>query len=94
MVRIRFLDPVIVLVHEAYHLRRWKWRRSEPKVECQAIPRFTIGARLLGATPEVANDLLPYALAAHARMIRLLRATATAAARRPVGAADVTMRAA
>jgi hypothetical protein len=63
----------LVLVHEAYHLRHWKWRWSEPKVECQAIRHFTVGARLLGASPELANDLLPYALAAHQRMVTLFR---------------------
>jgi hypothetical protein len=62
---------VLVLVHEAYHLRRWTWRRSEAKVECQAIRHFTAGAELLGASPQLANDLLPYALAAHARMVTL-----------------------
>ena len=62
---------VLVLVHEAYHLRRWTWRRSEAKVECQAIHHFTTGAELLGASPQLANDLLPYALAAHARTIGL-----------------------
>jgi hypothetical protein len=61
---------VLVLVHEAYHLLRWKWR-NEAKVECQAIHRFTTAAELLGASPQLANDLLPYALAAQARMIRL-----------------------
>jgi hypothetical protein len=58
-----------VLVHEAYHLRHWKWRRNEGKVECQAIRHFTAGAELLGASPALVNDLLPYALAAHARMV-------------------------
>jgi hypothetical protein len=62
---------VLVLVHEAYHLRLWSWRRNEAKVECQAIRHFKVGARLLGASPELANELLPYALAAHARMKRL-----------------------
>ena len=62
---------VLVLVHESYHLRRWKWRRNEAKVECQAIRHFRTGAELLGASPELANDLLPYALAAHERMVRL-----------------------
>jgi hypothetical protein len=62
---------VLGLVHEAYHLRRWKWRRNEAKVECQALRHFITGARLLGASPELANDLLPHALAAHARMVRL-----------------------
>jgi hypothetical protein len=61
----------LVLVHEAYHLRRWKWRRDEAKVECQAIRHFTLGAQLLGASPELANELLPFALAAHARMTTL-----------------------
>ncbi len=62
---------VLVLVHEAYHLRRWKWRRNEAKVECQAIRHFRSGAQLLGASPELANELLPFALAAHARMVTL-----------------------
>ena len=61
----------LVLVHEAYHLRRWAWRRSEAKVECQAIRHFTTGAEQLGASPQLANDLLPYALAAHTRMVKL-----------------------
>ena len=61
----------LVLVHEAYHMRLWKWRRNEAKVECQAIRHFTVGARLLGASPDLANELLPFALAAHARMVRL-----------------------
>jgi len=62
----------LVLVHEAYHLRRWKWRRNEAKVECQAIRHFVEGAGLLGASPKLANDLLPFALAAHARMVTLI----------------------
>lgn len=62
---------VLVLVHEAYHLRRWSGRQSEAKVECQAIRHFTIGAERLGASPPLANDLLPYALAAHQRMVTL-----------------------
>jgi hypothetical protein len=62
---------VLVLVHEAYHLRHWALRRNEAKVECQAIRHFREGAKLLGASPELANDLLPYALAAHDRMVRL-----------------------
>jgi hypothetical protein len=61
----------LVLVHESYHLRRWPWRRSEAKVECQAIRHFRVAARMLGASPELANDLLPYALAARERMVRL-----------------------
>jgi hypothetical protein len=50
---------VLVLVHEAYHLRRSTFRRDEAKVECQAIRHFTLGAEPLGASRELANDLLP-----------------------------------
>jgi hypothetical protein len=52
-------------------LRRWRWRRDEAKVECQAIRHFTVGAQLLGASRQLANDLLAYALAAHARVVTL-----------------------
>lgn len=62
---------VLVLVHESFHLRHWSGRYSEAKVECQAIRHFRRGAELLGASPELANDLLPYGLAAHDRMVRL-----------------------
>jgi hypothetical protein len=62
---------VLVLVHESYHLRQWSGRYSEAKVECQAIRHFRQGAELLGASPELANDLLPYGLAAHDRMVHL-----------------------
>jgi hypothetical protein len=62
---------VLVLVHEAYHVRRWPGRWSEAKVECQAIRHFTAGARQFGASPELANELLPIALAAHWRMVTL-----------------------
>jgi hypothetical protein len=62
---------VLVLVHESYHLRLWAGRYSEAKVECQAIRHFRQGAELLGASADLANDLLPYALAAHDRMVRL-----------------------
>ena len=54
-------------------MRLWPWRRNEAEVECHAIRHFKVGARLLGASPELANELLPYALAAHARMGRLYR---------------------
>jgi hypothetical protein len=62
----------LTLVHEAYHLRLWTYRRNEGKVECRAIQSFTQAAQLLGASPDLANDLLPYALAAHARMTKLI----------------------
>jgi hypothetical protein len=61
----------LVLTHEAFHLRRWRFRRNEAKVECQAIVHFREAAERLGATPAQANDLYPYALALHAHKIRL-----------------------
>ncbi len=56
---------VLVLIHESYHVRAWPLRRVEGRVECQAIRHFTVGAQLLGATPDQAQELLPYALAWH-----------------------------
>jgi hypothetical protein len=61
----------LVLVHESLHQRMWSHRYDEAKVECRAIRNFTHGAELLGASPDLANDLLPFALAAHDRMVRL-----------------------
>jgi hypothetical protein len=61
----------LVLVHESFHLRHWGHRLDEARVECRAIRNFTYGAELLGASPQLANDLLPFALAAHDRMVRL-----------------------
>jgi hypothetical protein len=58
----------LVLLHEAYHVRRWSGRWSEGRVECQAIRNFKAAARALGASPTLANELLPYALALHLRM--------------------------
>ncbi len=56
----------LVLTHEAYHLRHWRHRRNEGKVECQALVHFREAAQRLGATDAQANDLYPYALALHA----------------------------
>jgi hypothetical protein len=55
----------LVLVHEAFHLRHWRFRRDEGKVECQAIVYFTDAARKLGASEAEANNLYPYALGWH-----------------------------
>jgi hypothetical protein len=62
----------LVLVHEAFHLRHWRFRRNEAKVECQAIVYFTEAAQKLGATEAEANNLYPYALAWHWRQLQLL----------------------
>jgi hypothetical protein len=62
----------LVLVHEAFHLRHWRFRRDEGKVECQAIVYFTEAAQRLGASEAEANNLYPYALAWHWRQLQLL----------------------
>jgi hypothetical protein len=80
----------LVLVHEAYHVRLWKSRWSEAKVECQAIRHFEEGAELLGASVQIANDLLPYALAAHARMVRLYPSYRQPRCRLPLWAVPMT----
>lgn len=62
---------VLVLTHEAFHLRRWRFRRHEGKVECQAMVYFKEAAQRLGASQAHAEDLYPYALALHQRQLRL-----------------------
>lgn len=62
---------VLVLTHEAFHLRRWRFRRNEGKVECQALANFKDAARRLGATAAQADDLYAYALALHDYKVRL-----------------------
>ncbi len=62
---------VWVLVHEAFHLRHWRFRRDEAKVACQAIVYFRDAATRLGATEEQAEELYPYALALHIRQTEL-----------------------
>jgi hypothetical protein len=64
----------LVLTHEAFHLRHWRFRRDEGKVECQAIAHFRDAAQRLGATAAQAEDLYPYALALRAYEIRLFPA--------------------
>ena len=61
----------LVLTHEAYHLRHWRHRRDEGKVECQALVYFRDSAQRLGATAAQAQDLYAYALALHAYKARL-----------------------
>jgi hypothetical protein len=61
----------LVLAHEAFHLRHWRFRRNEGKVECQALANFRDATRRLGATAAQAEDLYPYALALHGYKIRL-----------------------
>jgi hypothetical protein len=62
---------VWVLVHEAFHLRHWRFRRNEAKVACQAIVYFKDAATRLGASEAQAEELYPYALALHIRQADL-----------------------
>ena len=61
----------LILTHEAFHLRHWRFRRNEGKVECQALANFRDAARRLGASTAQAEDLYPYALALHDYKVRL-----------------------
>jgi hypothetical protein len=40
---------VLVLTHEAFHLRHWRFRRNEGKVECQALVCFRDPAAFIRA---------------------------------------------
>lgn len=62
---------VLVLVHESFHLRRWRWRRNEGKVECQAMVYFKEAAVRLGASGEHAHSLYAYAIALHMYKVSL-----------------------
>jgi hypothetical protein len=62
---------ILVLTHEAFHLRHWRHRRNEGKVECQAMVYFRDAAQRLGSTAAQADDLYPYALALHDYKVRL-----------------------
>jgi hypothetical protein len=61
----------LVLLHESFHVRRWKYRRNEGRVECAAIRAFKAGAQALGASKEEAEVLYAYALALHLRTVQL-----------------------
>jgi hypothetical protein len=57
---------ILVLTHEALHLRKqWSARGDEAKVECKAIRHFRVAAQMLGYTAEQATNLRAYALAFH-----------------------------
>lgn len=58
----------LALVHEAYHLRIWRHRLDEGRVNCQAIRHFEVGVRLLGGSRQLADELLPYALSIYWRL--------------------------
>ena len=61
----------LVLTHEAFHVRHWRFRKHECKAECQALANFRDATRRLGATAAQVEDLYPYALALHDYKVRL-----------------------
>lgn len=56
---------VEILVHEAYHLRRWSAAANEGRAQCEAIRHWKVVAVALGATEETVEELWPIALADH-----------------------------
>jgi hypothetical protein len=56
---------VLALVHESYHVRRWRWRLNEARVECRAIRHFRVAVQVLGGSRALADRLFPLGLAWH-----------------------------
>jgi hypothetical protein len=56
---------VLTLIHESYHVRHWRWRLNEARVECQAIRHFRVGVQVLGGSQQLADRLFPLALVWH-----------------------------
>jgi hypothetical protein len=61
---------LIVLVHEAFHLRPVRGASNERVTECRAFHNYDKGLRALGAEPEVVNRLMPRAIARHFYFVR------------------------
>lgn len=71
--RWREAAAVLVILHEAYHAKYWKWRQDEARVECAAIRSFDDGLKVLTGdnfSIELLKDLKPWALALHWRLVR------------------------
>jgi hypothetical protein len=81
----------LVLVHEAYHLRRWGGRWDEGRVECRAIRHFRVGAELLGDARrrERAAPVRARGSPAHGHAVRELPGSELPAP--AVGASDVAV---
>jgi hypothetical protein len=65
------------LTHESFHLRLdlpFARRSSEGQTECRAVKRVRQTMLELGATPALADELLPWALALHFKKISVSRA--------------------
>jgi hypothetical protein len=61
---------LVVLVHEAFHLRPVRGASNEGVTECRAFHNYDKGLRALGAEPEVVNRLMPRAIARHLYFVR------------------------
>lgn len=61
---------LIVLLHEAFHLRPVPGASVEGITECRAFHNYDKGLRALGAEPEVVNRLMPRAIARHLYFVR------------------------
>jgi hypothetical protein len=65
---------VLALVHEAYHLKislpLWR-RQHEGQTECRAVKRVPQALLELGADQELADAILPWALASHYKITAL-----------------------
>jgi hypothetical protein len=65
------------LAHESFHLRLdlpFTRRASEGQTECRAVKRVRQTMLELGATPGVADELLPWALAVHFKKTTMSKA--------------------
>jgi hypothetical protein len=75
------------LTHESFHLDlelSFARRASEGQTECRAIKRVRLTMLELGATPALADELLPWALAIHFKKIALSKAYDWPGCRLPV----------
>lgn len=61
---------LLVLIHEAYHIRDWDLRRNEAAVECRAIRHIAAAAGLLGVSGERLPTLRMGAQLYHWRLVR------------------------
>jgi hypothetical protein len=61
---------LVVLLHEAFHLRPVPGAFDERVTECRAFRNYDKGLRALGAEPEVVDRLMPRAIARHFDFVR------------------------
>lgn len=68
-VRWRAALAVLVMVHESYHSRLWRWRQDEKRVHCKAIRHWRVGLGLLWGydNGDLYRELWPHAVALYYR---------------------------